>query len=407
MPAIDIIGIEKCAGCFACYNACPFDAIEMKVNEEGFYKPKINRDKCTECGICQKVCPVIETNTFGKFQSPKAYAAWSNDDYVRVSATSGGIATELANLILDENGVVYGVVWNEKWYPQHMRATRDEKYLLEEMKGSKYVPSYIGMIYRNIIRDLKEGRKVLFIGLPCQVAGLNNFIHLKSKTVETSNLYCVDLVCHGVPSLTVWSAYLMYLQKKMKDKKIISIKMRDKSLGWIRPLFKVEFEGGKVYTTEFFTRDWFGWGFLNNYYLNLLCYDCPFSKIPRYGCITIGDFWGIHRRLYDLRGISLILVNDKKGEELVEKLKVSQRITIIPVDFKEIALIAPKVNPRILSHRFNKPKERERIIKVAREEGFNAVIRVLKKERVKIAVSFAIKHPIQTLRIIAKYVIKD
>jgi len=389
VSAIDLIGIQKCSGCFGCFNACPYDAIEMIISEEGFYIPHVNKDKCANCGICQRVCPVISVAPLDRFPKPITYAAWSRNNKIRLTSSSGGIFSELANIILEHNGVVYGVVWNERFYPVHVRVTKDEKEILEKMRGSKYVPSYVGDAYKRVIRDLSEGRKVLFAGTPCQVAALNNFVGCLEK-VDKSHLYTVDVVCHGVPSLIVWRRYFEYISKKMGGRKIISVKFRDKSAGWSNLTLRIEFDNGLHYVRSWLL-DWFCWGFLSNYYLNNICYDCPFSRIPRQGDITLGDFWGVPKELHDERGVSIVLVNSKKGKELIEEM--SKRVVLVPVEFEEVI----KGNLRILTGKLKKPKQRERIIATARRNGFEAVIRKLMLERFKNAIFFVIRNPRQAL----------
>ncbi|MCD6483203.1 MAG: Coenzyme F420 hydrogenase/dehydrogenase, beta subunit C-terminal domain [Candidatus Aenigmarchaeota archaeon] len=387
-PAIDVIGVQKCLGCFGCFNACPYGAIEMVISEEGFYIPRVNKNKCTNCGICQKVCPIISTPSIDRFPKPIAYAAWSKNNKIRLTSSSGGIFSELANIIFEYDSVVYGVVWDERFHPVHVEATKDEKEILEKIKGSKYVPSYVGDAYKKVVKNLSEGKKVLFVGTPCQIAALNNFVnHLK---IDKSNLYTVDLVCSGVPSLIVWKTYLEYISKKMGERNIVSVKFRDKSDGWSHRTIRIEFDDGYSYISPFL-KDWFCWGFLSNQYLNSICYNCPFSKIPRQGDLTIGDFWGVPKKLHDEKGVSVVLVNSKKGKELIEKMK--KRVELVPVNFEE----ATKDNPRIIYGKFKKPKQRKELITIARKKGFKAVIRKLMFKRLKRAVFFLIRNPKQAL----------
>jgi len=404
-PAIDIIGIQKCSGCFGCFNACPHDAIEMIISEEGFYIPNVNEDKCINCGICQKVCPVISVAPVDRFSKPIAYSAWSKSDKTRLTSSSGGIFSELADIILEQDGVVYGVVWDERFHPMHARATKNEKETLEKMKGSKYVPSYVGNTYKTVVKDLSEGRKVLFSGTPCQVAALNNFISLKK--VDKSNLYTVEIVCHGVPSLIVWESYLERISKKIGKRRITSVKFRDKSAGWSNLTLRIEFDDRRPYVSSWGS-DWFCWGFLQNYYLNNLCYDCPFSKIPRQGDVTIGDFWGVPKELYDERGVSIVLVNSEKGKELVEK--VLERVILVPIEL-EIVYETTKINSKIISGKLKKPKQREEIITAARKNGFEAVIEKLmfekSKKKFRRTISSVIQNPKRVLHVVIGKIIEN
>lgn len=280
-PAIEVIGYEKCAGCFACYNACSFNAIDMKISDEGFYIPFVNREKCTECGLCQKHCPVIKVNEIRSknISSPESFAAWSKDDDTRISSSSGGVFTELALNIIEKGGVVFGAAWNSDFLVEHICVELVEE--LPLLKGSKYIQSNIGNSYKRVLEELKKGKSVLFSGTPCQVAALKTF-------TNSDHLITVDLICHGVPSIVAFKKYLEY---RSQGKKINNINFRDKKTGWSEFSILLEYTDGSSYSRKF-NYDDFCWGFNNNYYLNNLCYECPFSTLPRQGDITLGDFWG-------------------------------------------------------------------------------------------------------------------
>ena len=171
-PAIEVIGPENCAGCFACYNSCSYNVIEMVENEEGFYYPDIN-DNCTACGVCQKFCPVINPIRFVDEFSPKFYAGWSKDDDTRINSSSGGMFPELARYILENEGVVFGVAWNENLLPVHVKITDVDE--IPRLMGSKYVQSNVGKTYKEALSELRKGKIILFSGTPCQIAGLNTF----------------------------------------------------------------------------------------------------------------------------------------------------------------------------------------------------------------------------------------
>ena len=201
-PAINIIGYDHCTGCFGCYNSCHINAIEMKYDEEGFYKPYI-LSNCVNCGQCEKACPVIQIENNNRCE--KSYAAWSKNKEIILNSSSGGIFSELAIEILNENGIVYGVGW-ENGEVRHKKIDKKEE--LKELRGSKYLPSFIGESYRQVLEDLKNDKKVLFSGTPCQVAALN-------KMVRNDNLITIDLICHGMPS---HKAYEKYCRENFKEK---------------------------------------------------------------------------------------------------------------------------------------------------------------------------------------------
>lgn len=214
--AIKIIKSNNCTGCFACYNVCPVNAIEMKYDDEGFYKPLISSN-CIECGRCIKICPVIDNINSNKVL--ETYAAWSNDEEILLNSSSGGIFSELALNILNDNGIVYGVGW-ENGEVKHKRITTKDG--LRELQGSKYLPSFVGEAYKSVLEDLKNGKKVLFSGTPCQIAGLN-------KIVRHDNLITVDLICHGMPSYKVFKKYC----KEEFLEEVKKVDFRSKKTGWI------------------------------------------------------------------------------------------------------------------------------------------------------------------------------
>lgn len=196
---IHVVDKYACCGCHACVQRCPKHCITMREDEEGFFYPFINETLCLDCGLCEKVCPVLQQD---EARRPlKVYAAKNPDDRVRMLSSFGGVFTMLAEQILDEGGVVFGARFDENWDVVHSYV--DNKKDLEVFRGSKYVQSYIGDCFQKAECFLKEGRKVLFSGTPCQIAGLRLFLRERYD-----NLLTVDLVCHGVPSPKVWRTYL-------------------------------------------------------------------------------------------------------------------------------------------------------------------------------------------------------
>lgn len=357
-PAINIIGDDKCTGCFACYNSCPKDVIQMELNEEGFYIPIVNDKKCSNCNICQEYCPVIREQS-GALSGNKLYkvcAALSTNKTVRLESSSGGIFTELAKFVIKNGGVVFGAAWDENWRVIHIIAKNKDG--IANLRGSKYLQSYIGYTYKEILELLKENIKVLFVGTPCQVAALKNFTNDK-------NLITIDLVCHGVPSIKVFELYIYYL---FHGEKITSISFRNKKTGWEKFCIRIETQSGKVYTKRHFLDPFFS-GFLKNVYLRRSCYGCPFNKIPRYGDITLGDYWGVPQNLKNEEGVSVVLINSEKGLKIFEKIIESRRITAFETDIG----IATKENPRIITGNFSIPDSRESFFRDLGKNGFGAL----------------------------------
>lgn len=238
---IQIIDPADCCGCTSCASICAHDAITMQPDDLGFLYPIVDNTKCVECGLCEKVCTFNDDYDISlNLSQPDAYAArHKNMDEVETSR-SGAAFIAISDWIIAHNGVVYGVGYADHFRVVHKRAlTKKER---DEFKGSKYVQSDLTGIFRQIKKDLEEGRIVLFSGTPCQTSGLNSYISKKLR----ENLYLVDIVCHGVPSPYMWRDYIAYLEKKQGDE-ICQVNFRNKQkFGWNahRETFKYVNRGG-------------------------------------------------------------------------------------------------------------------------------------------------------------------
>jgi len=349
-----IVEKNECTGCSACYNICPTKAIDMVFSEEGFYVPKIDENLCTNCGKCLTVCPVENMPSLeDRFSNPKTYVAWSLDESIRMSSSSGGIYPELARKVLEQKGTVFAVGWSNEWLPEHKEIVDWEQ--IPETQGSKYVQSKVGLTYAKTLDQIKQGRKVLFVGTPCQVAGLRSVIRNCVSDELNSKLVLVDLVCHGACSAQV---FRKYLYENFGLLNVTSINFRDKHVGWSKFQFRITHKNKEEYAVLHY-KDSFFYGFLRNLYLANLCYNCPFSKIPRQGDITLGDFWGVPEKYKDEKGVSVVLVNSKKGEEIFSELIEHKRVFAEQMPLET----ATKSNRRIISGKMTLPWERERIFR--------------------------------------------
>lgn len=321
---IEITHKEQCCGCSACVHICPKHSISFHEDQEGFLYPKVDLETCVDCGLCEKVCPVI--NQDSEREPLEVYAAKNDDESIRLKSSSGGIFTLLAEKIIEDGGVVFGARFNEKWEVIHDYADTSEG--LEPFRGSKYVQSNIGESYKQAETFLKSGRKVMFTGTPCQVAGLKKYLR---KDYE--NLLTVDLVCHGVPSPLVWRKYLQEESARLGDAGensvfdspndapvLTGVNFRDKSVSWKKYSVVLSFSKesvvgvqNTVLSSEFTENDYMR-AFLSNLSLRPSCFCCP-AKAGKSGAdITIGDFWGIGRCRPDLdddKGISLCFINSR------------------------------------------------------------------------------------------------
>lgn len=302
-----------CTGCMACLNCCPHDAIKEMQNEHGFYVPGIITEKCVQCHLCQRICPANADEL--PSVSSKVFACWNTDADVRQCSTSGGMFILLANAILEKGGVVFGVVFDpDSGTVRHLRGESMED--VRAMVGSKYVQSRVGNTFRMVKNELGSGKKVLFTGTPCQCAGLKRFLR-----GQPENLYLIDIVCHGVPSPTVFKAYLSEITHGLPVKEI---RFREKRPSWELFSMNIIFGNHCEYRNDMHT-DPFLRLFLENMDLNSCCHSCRYANTSRYGDVTLGDFWGYLSESYALRdnnkGISLTLLNTPKGEALFEQVK--------------------------------------------------------------------------------------
>lgn len=336
---IDIKEKKNCCGCEACVQRCPKSCITMREDNEGFLYPEIDKDICIDCGLCEKVCPVI--NQAEERKPLAVYAAKHKDEQIRMASSSGGAFTAIAESVIDEGGVVFGAKFNQDWDVVHSYTETKEG--LGAFRGSKYVQSRIGESYKEAEGFLKAGRKVLFSGTPCQIAGLKRFLRK-----EYDNLLTVDFICHGVPSPGVWREYLKeetarqcgeknsVLQRPIHERNALieGISFRDKRLGWKKYSFTLTFStinesGAKksVLLSEPQNKNIFLRGFLADLYLRPSCHACPSKSFKSGSDITIGDFWGIQNvmpEIDDDKGVSVLFTLKEQNNAIFENLLLSK-----------------------------------------------------------------------------------
>lgn len=308
---IGMVNQEECTGCGACINICPKDAIKM-VYIDGFLYPEINEKDCIHCGLCDKVCDVCNSGNSNNFV--KIYGIKHKDEQIRERSTSGGAFWLLANKIILDNGIVYGVAFDDSWKALHIRCETIEE--IVKLQKSKYIQSDIGDSLKCIGDDLITGRKVLFSGTACQVSGL--LAYLKLKRINVDNLITCDLICHGVPSPQVWKSYLDY-RKLKENQDLQEIDFRDKSKGWRDFKLRLCYKNGKTRTYRQ-NEDYFFVLFFHNYIIRRSCSVCKYANVNRPADLTLGDFWGVEEfypQFSDDKGISVVCVNTKKGEHFI------------------------------------------------------------------------------------------
>lgn len=311
------IPVQNCSSCAACANVCARNAISMQLDAEGFYRPVIDAGKCVECGACERACPwnkPVENPNVANV-SPKTVAAYAKDEPVRLLSSSGGIFTVLAERILDDGGVVIGVAQTAPTHFEHIVV--DDKADLAKLRGSKYVQADVGLVYREVRGLLKAGRKVLFSGAPCQVAGLYSML----GNAATADLFTVDIVCHGTPSVKVFEKSVRE-QEKVNNAVFSGVNFRDKTTGWNSYSLSCHFDNGQSFRMHH-DRSKYMRLFLSRICQNVSCDDCRYRKLPRIADITLGDYWGIskyHPEMNDNKGTSVVLLNTTPGSMLFESV---------------------------------------------------------------------------------------
>ena len=289
----------------------------MAEDNEGFLYPQVDTSKCVDCHLCEKVCPVINQD---EARTPlEVYAAKNSDDDIRLKSSSGGIFTLLAEQTIKGGGVVFGACWDKDWNVKHDYI--DNISDLQRFRSSKYLQSVIGDSYLKAEQFLKTGRKVMFTGTPCQIAGLKHFLRK-----EYDNLLAVEIICHSVPSPGVWQQYLTTRLQTLKWEKsdIRNISFRDKKTGWKTYSFVIENNDGNSFI-ELSSKNAFMRGFLADLYTRPSCHACPAKQLRSGSDLTLGDFWGIESLMPEIdddKGASAIIVNSDKGKQVLHNINV-------------------------------------------------------------------------------------
>lgn len=304
-----IADMDMCSGCGACVAICPKDAIRFEEDRYCRKTPRVIENQCISCGLCVKTCPINQNYLLPSKDSSICYALQAKTKEKIEGCASGGVATTIAAYIIENSGYVFGCAFNETLDLEYVECNIIEE--LELLKGSKYVQSNLLPCYSQIKRRLEEGRNVLVIGLPCQIAAVKGYL---SKTYE--NLYLIDLVCHGTPPIQYLKEHMSgFFYENIKD-----IKFRERG----KFVFSIIDKSGKNTYSVNSENDEYYQGFLSGINYRENCYKCPYATIKRGSDITIGDFWGLDKQtlIQSYEGaISLALVNTEKGEDLLKRVK--------------------------------------------------------------------------------------
>lgn len=292
-----------------------------------------------------------------QFSEPQWYAVKHRDENVVAQSRSGGVFTALSDAVLQEGGVIYGCVLTEDFRAVHIRG--EDTWDRDRMRGSKYVQSSLGDTLRKAQKDLEAGRKVLFTGTSCQIAGLRSFLGK-----DWDNLLCVDIVCHGVPSPAVWQAYLAWQERTHKMDVVFAEFRNKKTFGWREHTESLVMDDGEVVHSKVFTSL-----FYDHSILRPSCYTCSFKNVMHPGDITIADYWGVEKaapEFDDNKGVSLVLVNNVKGEQAFEAVKDMLRWKATS---QEHSLQQPLLRP------FPRPSHRDKFWTDFAEKDFGYLVR--------------------------------
>ena len=307
---------RKCTSCSACMNICPTKAVMMKHTIKNTYMV-VDEEKCIDCRLCESVCPILSVKENENSKKPHCYAAASISDGMKWSA-SGGIFFELASLVINQEGIVFGAAFDKEFTVNIVSTDCMEG--LYAIQSSKYVESNINYSYTEAKHYLDGGRYVLFAALPCQIAGLKSFLKK-----DYDNLLCVDIICHGTPSELIHKDYLEYYQQHY-GVKINEIRHRYKGGEKWNPMRRhvslFRFSDRKI--VQEISYDGYLCGFAKNLFFKDCCYECEFNKLPRVGDISLGDYTGLgieKKSKYKWeKGVNAVLVNNYKGRDWIDKI---------------------------------------------------------------------------------------
>lgn len=391
---------KNCTGCSACYSVCPKQAISIEQDREGFYKPIIDNNKCVDCGLCNKICPIEENHSDRLLYKPseRAFAVKSKSKELQLQCTSGGFFTTLAKAWIHAGGVVYGAAYDEKYSVHHIRVERMEE--IGRLSDSKYAQSKIDETFILAKKDLQMGKSVLFSGTACQIAGIRSFLGK-----DYDNLFCIDVICHGVPSPAVWNYYIEEFQREKG--KVVHVRHKGKYEGgwsWQKQFFEAQVEDGTVFRENIWENAYMR-GFLKDIYLNNACHDCKFknSEVRRISDLTIADYWGCENEekdFFDPNGVSLVIVNSPKGQEILERSNAIFEIKKTCLEKAlnyNVAALRPYRKPYVRAYFYEKWRKEETL------EAFNTLI---EKCEAKLDIEKKTIHYLSRFRAIFKKILR-
>jgi coenzyme F420-reducing hydrogenase beta subunit len=388
---------QTCTACRACEQICPHEAVRMQIDENGFLHPNVVADICTGCKTCEKVCPALH-NDDSIDEKQNVYLAWIKDTDTRLSSSSGGLFSAIADYVLLQGGIVCGAMYDNEMNVVHGFATNAKE--LEKLRGSKYVQSDTNNTFTKTKQYLKQGLTVYYTGTPCQIAGLKKFLQK-----DYDNLLTSDLICHGVPSNTLFRAQIKSMEQS--GKKITNVNFRSKKRFGQGYDFQIVTElsenhnqqvrgQSKFYNAELVP---YFYGFWENITLRECCYTCKYCTQSRQGDITLADYWTAKRDFPHIKiskGLSLILVNTDKGRKVFEQIKPN-------IEYKQSSIENALRGQGHLSHPVKMPKRHLRFVEdYSNNTSFDKLTQTILKVSTKEAVKYRLRNFIK-LAIFYKY----
>lgn len=321
---------SQCCGCGSCAQSCPKLCIKMTEDEEGFIYPVIDKSACINCGLCERVCPILaqkaKTKEDKELDCRRAYVAYHKDRKIRRKSSSGGVFSALASALMLDGGSVYGAAFDNDFMVHHI-AVRDEDGL-EALRGSKYLQSRTEQTFQEVRQELKEGKKILYTGTPCQISGLKKYLR-----EEYDDLYTASILCHGVPSPKVWRIYLQDIQKNY-GAKVKQVSFRDKLTGWKYYSMTMLFDNQSRFQSERRENKYMQL-FLANVCLRPSCHTCVFKDKNNVADIILGDSWGIQNYMPEMdddQGTSVVIVQNEKGDTMLKKAATFLQMREVELD---------------------------------------------------------------------------
>lgn len=302
-----------------CAAVCSRDAISIHLNEDGFYRPYIDEVKCTNCGLCTKVCYKFDndirvTDAEG-LNNVKVYSAQHKSEELLEKVTSGGVADALAKELVRQGYTCIGVTYNDDNHRAEHKVARNENET-DAFRGSKYIQSYSLDAFKSLVKNARTTKFAIF-GLPCHIYAAHQFL---SRRNLRDNCLLIDLFCHGCPSMLVWNKYEQKIKKQVKNKKFDEVQFRSKVRGWgTFYVVVVVVEGVRAFISSP-KQDEFYSLFFSDHVLNDACSDCKLRSTMEYTDIRLGDFWG-KRFLNDRKGVSAVAITSERGQMLFETIK--------------------------------------------------------------------------------------